>query len=74
LLDRGFFRSLFSRAAKAERELGFTGCGKTLVLYQGTTLVGPQTIENMSGFSPLGIAFLSGADVFPQTVYPLRHY
>jgi hypothetical protein len=20
---------------------GFTGCGKTLVLYQGTTLVGP---------------------------------
>jgi hypothetical protein len=28
------------------------GCGKTLVLYQGTTLVVPQMIENTSGFSP----------------------
>jgi hypothetical protein len=25
----------------AEKELGFTGCGKTLALYQGTTLVVP---------------------------------
>src|SRR5271156_439005 len=31
---------------------GFTGCGKTHVLYQGTTLVVPQTIENTSAFRP----------------------
>jgi hypothetical protein len=31
----------FSRAVKIENTSGFTGCGKTHVLYQGTTLVGP---------------------------------
>jgi hypothetical protein len=30
----------------------FPGCGKTQVLYQGTTLVGPYTTENTLGFSP----------------------
>ena len=30
---------------------GFTGCGK-LALYQGTTLVGPQTPNENLGFSP----------------------
>jgi hypothetical protein len=31
----------FSRAAQASKTPGFTGCGKTHALYQGTTLVGP---------------------------------
>jgi hypothetical protein len=31
---------------------GFTGCGKTPVLYQGTTSVVPHTLENKMGFSP----------------------
>jgi hypothetical protein len=30
---------------------GFTGCGKTHVLYQGTTLVGPYKAQ-VEGFSP----------------------
>ncbi len=29
----------FSRAVMDQTELGFTGCGKTRALYQGTTLV-----------------------------------
>jgi hypothetical protein len=30
----------------------FTGCRKTPVLYQGTTLVVPQMLEKKMGFSP----------------------
>jgi hypothetical protein len=33
----------------AEKELGSRGCGKTHVLYQGTTLVGPQMAEKELG-------------------------
>jgi hypothetical protein len=46
--------------AKTFNRIGFVsghgskGCRKTHVLYQGTTLVGPLEIENMSGFSPWG--------------------
>jgi hypothetical protein len=38
----------------AEKELGFSPCGKTPVLYQGLTLVGPQMAEKELGFSPCG--------------------
>jgi hypothetical protein len=31
--------------------MGFTGCGKTMALYQGTTSVVPQLLENSIGFS-----------------------
>jgi hypothetical protein len=27
--NQAFFRSLFSRAKRGQKELGFTGCGKT---------------------------------------------
>ncbi len=41
----------FSRAVNRENTSGFTACGKTHALYQGTTLVVPHRMAN-EGFSP----------------------
>jgi len=49
---------------------GFTGCGKTPVLYQGTTSV--AQLENTLGFSPWGIALLFAAEFFRSLFSPLR--
>ena len=39
----------FCRAAKVSRHKGSTGSGKTHVLYQGTTLVGPYRRRKILG-------------------------
>jgi hypothetical protein len=47
-----FSRRLFSPYVKPEKSTGFTGCGKTHVLYQGTTLVVPTLGEMMRALAP----------------------
>jgi hypothetical protein len=70
LADGGYFAGLDQRTGQAVPAPDFRGCGKTHVLYQGTTLVGPHMIENTSGFSPCGVAFPLGADFFCSLFSP----
>ncbi len=49
-LDAPLLPQAFGPAVNVENMGGFTGCGKTHVLCQGTALAGPLTIEDRTGF------------------------
>jgi hypothetical protein len=44
--------------------MNFTSLHENWVLYQGTTLVGPQVIENMSGYLA-AVSYLAAASISP---------
>jgi hypothetical protein len=56
--------------------MGFRSLHENWVLYQGTTLVGPKMIENMSGFSPClscPAPNFSAASLAPEGIFLPAH-